>query len=85
MPSGKITGAFSSEAVEGFGIKFPHGTKGANATAVPPAPNSFKKSLLDSGFVFLLSCSDIQALVLAKLFINLVSFRHRNFDFLCGK
>jgi hypothetical protein len=51
VPSGKITGAFSRFAPDGFGMKFPHGTNGANAKAVPAAPNSLRKSLLDSALL----------------------------------
>ena len=59
VPSGRITCAFSVDADEGFGIKFPHGTNGAKAKAVPPAPRSLRKSLLESGLLFSLSCPDM--------------------------
>jgi hypothetical protein len=47
-----MTGTFSREADDGFGIKFPHGTKGVKAKAVPAAPINFRKSLLDSVLLF---------------------------------
>ncbi len=72
MPSGKITGTFSSVEDDGFGMKFPNGINGANASPVPAAPINFRKSRLDNPPDFCVPCSDIQADVLAKLLINLV-------------
>jgi len=56
----------------GFGIKFPKGINGANASPVPAAPINLRKSRLDNPSDFCVPCSDIQACVLAKLLINLV-------------